>query len=378
MNSMFLSLFSSIENTLKMIILVMVLVGVFYLCIEIPQLIPVIGGLLAMTIFVLGGLATIESIKYFNAHNITIGEVIDSAFKNDSTAEEVEGKTLTWNMTNLGFKYVNDSTYVTTIEKPFNEAIDLKNNDYILYINDNACAVNNTGSDYVKAQYTYSFYDSHNNLILSDTLYINFGFYKNQTIIELTTNGGENAVNMWKAYQVKNGFMFELKGYAREDVNATKYMAQTTSNMIENTSNDIFTINLFIKEEIDFKYGSEHTSTDTQWIDCLRAESTSPTKRATSSLFTYYKETKDGYNVYSNNFHISKYNFLDIGDKFSNYTNSQLNEMSPDKYSLEIESSSSNNINTSIYGSKVDLSEYEGINPTGMILNIYVDFVKAN
>ena len=372
MNSMLLSLFSNIETLLKMIILIIVLVGILYLCVKIPQLVPVIGGLLAMTIFVLGGLATIESVRYFNAHNVTIGQVIDSAFNNKSSAEEVDGKTLTWNLNNLGFQYVGESKYITTIEKPKNEIVDLENNDYVLYINDIACSVNKTGSDYVKSEYNYSFYDNQNQLILSDTLYINFAFYNNQTIIELSTNGGEAAVNLWKAYQVKNGFVFELKGHAKNEFNVAKYKTVAKAVMFENTSANIFTLNILVAEALDYKYGAEHTLSDVKYIDCLRTESASRTKLANTSLYAYYKETKSNYNIYSNNFNIDNYIFLDIGERFSNLTNEQANT-----YSLEIEYSYSTIINTSIYGCQVDLSDYVGINPTGMILNIYVDLVQA-
>ena len=375
MNSMILGLFTSIETVLKMIILIIVLVGIISLCVRIPQLIPVIGGVLAIAIMVTGGLATIQCSTYFSTHNVTLGEVIKSSFNNSSTAEEVEGKSLSWNLTNIGFEYQGNTTYLTTIEKPFNEAIDLVNNNYVLYINNNACEVNETGTDYVKSQYVYSFYDRNNNLILRDTLYINFGFYSTQTIIEISTESGEIAVDMWKAYQVKNGFRFELKGQTKQEISATKLRTATRTELVENTSDEIFTINCYVNKSLDYLSGRQHSSTDYKLIQCTRIDAAlgSPYHIGTT-LIQYFKSADDNYNLYSGNYHSSTYQFLDFGDTYRNYTNEQRANMQ-NIYTMTSQTGNPNVLDILLYSTTVDLTEYQGINPTGMILNIYIDLV---
>ena len=55
------------------------------------------------------------------------------------------------------------------------------------------------------SKFTYSFYDNSSELIMTDTLSINFAFNTNSTTIVLQTSGGEQAKELWKAFARKNG-----------------------------------------------------------------------------------------------------------------------------------------------------------------------------
>ena len=370
MNSMILfSLFGNIELTLKLILAIIVVAFVVVLCKQIPQLIPVLASIMALVIVFFGIASTIDCAKYINAHNVTIGEIIDSAFNDKSTAEEVEGKSLAWDLTNLGFKFGSNNKYVTTIEKPHNEVIDLENNDYVLYINNEACLINETGNDYVKSEFNYSFFDRDNNLLLDDTLHIDFGFYQKQTTITISTYGGEQAVNLWKSFQVKNGFTFELKATKKSEYIPIRYQYSNRTELVDNISDDLFTINLYIAENLDFN-GRGHSESDVKFISMCRTDTSQYSNYIYSDLNVYYKNTSKGYVKYSANFLTTSYDFLDIGESITQ-------ETPQGKYLLS-NSVPNTNIDVLGYYTTISLNDYIGENPMGKILNIYIDSQVIN
>ena len=360
-----LSLFSNIETLLKTIIVVLLVIGMIWLCIRIPQLVPVVATILAVSIVAIGMFCAYDSYKYLSAKNMTIGEVLQSAFNNKAELDQDENNLLKWNMKNIGFSYEGASTYSTTIEKPHNEVIDLENNNYELYINNQKCYLNETGNDFVKSEYKCSFSDQDNNLILEDSLYINFGFYQNQTVIVITTKGGEQAVELWKSYQVKNGFIFELKATSKA-LSIKRYTKQVThAEIVNNTNSQQFAINIYVDKKID-------TNASVKYLEAYRVKYPSMTNVIKTDLVATYKSSDEFYNLYSGIFDIQNYKFLNIG-QYINGLFPATEEMDGVYY---LGFMSTYGI-AEVDGCSLNLTEYTGINPTGKILNVYIDLIEV-
>lgn len=360
-----LSLFSNIETLLKTIIVVLLVIGMIWLCIRIPQLVPVVATILAVSIVAIGMFCAYDSYKYLSARNMTIGEVLQSAFNNKAEIDQDENNLLKWNMKNIGFSYEGASTYSTTIDKPHNEVIDLENNNYELYINNQKCYLNETGNDFVKSEYKCSFYDQNNNLILEDSLYINFGFYQSQTVIVITTKGGEQAVELWKSYQVKNGFVFELKAVDK-NLSVKKFHKEVTNFELVNNSNETqFIVNVYIDKRIS-DHGKPYS--DIKYIEASQIVYNSNTHRAKNDLRIMYKSSSDKYDLYTNTFDVEQYRFLNIGQYLSSIENDgmfYLGFYNPELKKIDVD------------GCTLNLTEYTGINPTGKILNVYIDLIEV-
>lgn len=363
-----LSLFHNLETLLKTIIVVLLVIGMIWLCIRIPQLVPVVATFLAVSIVAIGIFCAYDSYKYLSARNMTIGEVLQSAFNNHSEIEQDENNLLKWNLKNIGFKYEGASTYSTTIEKPHNEVIDLENNRYELYINNQKCYLNETGNDYVKSEFKCSFYDTDDNLIIEDTLYINFGFYQKQTVIVLTTKGGEQAVQLWKSFQVKNGFVFELKATSKA-LSIKRYAKKVISaEIINNTNSEQFAVNIYVNKNID----SKPDSTSCKYLEAYQVRYPALYQVIKNDLVALYNSSDEVYNLYSGVFDIENYKFLNIG-QFVNGLFPPTEETNG-MYFIGFSQISGGAI---VDYCSLNLTEYTGINPTGKILNVYIDMVEV-
>lgn len=216
--SLILGLFGSMDTTLYTIIAILLVIGVAYLLIKIPELRP-IALLVFLVVFVFCGFsACYHNIRYLTSTNMTVGDVINSYIKTTQTTTTVTENKPEWLIENLGFRLVEDNTYTSTlILDPYND-LDFKNNTYSLFINNEQCLINETGNNYIRSQYPYTFFDNDNNVILTDTLYINFVFHTNETKLVLKTDNGQIAVNLWRSYQAKNNFLLAIKNSTNENV----------------------------------------------------------------------------------------------------------------------------------------------------------------
>lgn len=216
-----MSLLNSIwanENfILKLIILIAIVAGVIALCIFIEEMRPVILILFACAMVFFGITTTIENITYLQANNLTIGEVFDSTFGSMNNANETEPGVI--KLTGFGFKQVEGETYRATYNEPAITSLDFKNEKYVLYINNYKCYITNQSENYLSSEFQYAFYDEDFNEILIDKLTISIALNENETNIVIQTSGGQNAVELWKAFQVKNNFVMCFKTATAEDFN---------------------------------------------------------------------------------------------------------------------------------------------------------------
>lgn len=85
------------------------------------------------------------------------------------------------------------------------------NEEYDVLVNGIPSNIINYSSDFVVAEYDYVFYNEDLIEVLFDTLTIKFSFFKNSTIIQIYTLGGEKAVGYWNYFFNMNNFIIEIK-----------------------------------------------------------------------------------------------------------------------------------------------------------------------
>lgn len=202
---------------LKLIILIAVVVGVIALFVIYENLRPLILALFSMAMLFFGITTAIENIAYMQANNLTIGEVFDSTFALMNNAKETEPGV--FNITGFGFKQVEGDIYQATFTEQAITSLDFQNEKYVLYINDYKCYVTNQSDNYLTSEFQYAFYDDNFNEIIIDKLTISIAINANETNIVIQTSGGQNAVELWKAFQVKNNFVMSFKTATAEDFN---------------------------------------------------------------------------------------------------------------------------------------------------------------
>lgn len=83
--------------------------------------------------------------------------------------------------------------------------------NYLLTVNNEPCQYVQNAHDYVIATYKYNFYDSTLNVSTTDTLKFVISFYKNSTLINVSTNGGASAVRKWNYYFNVNEFKLRIE-----------------------------------------------------------------------------------------------------------------------------------------------------------------------
>ena len=201
-----LGIFGDTISTLKTIIVLMVVIGIVFILFYIKEMRPVILIILGVVVLAGGIGATVQNVKYFNASNKTIGEVINSTLHSTHIVKQDEN---TFELNVLGFKQseYDENTYLTEYQMAQVANLDLKNQKYTLKLNDYRCFSNvqNDNDKYMQSKFTYTFLDNNNEEIMTDTLYITFAFYEKSTTILLQTQGGEQAKELWKAFERKNG-----------------------------------------------------------------------------------------------------------------------------------------------------------------------------
>lgn len=83
--------------------------------------------------------------------------------------------------------------------------------NYGIYLNDSPCFNTSYAVDHIEAYFSYNFYSNDNEVILNDTLFIYLSINKNYSTLEITTQGGAEAVRLWNAYFGKNDCVLSVK-----------------------------------------------------------------------------------------------------------------------------------------------------------------------
>lgn len=199
-----LGIFGDTIATLKAIIFIMIIIGLIFLCYYIKEFRPIIA-VIACVLILAGGVgATVQNVKYFSATNKTIGEVLNSTFKSIQVVNRNENE---FELVSPGFKQSESDENTWVCEYQFAQVadLDLKAQKYTLLLNDYRMFKNVQTDKKISSKFVYTFYDNDNQPIMTDTLDIIFVFNEKNTQVRLQTQGGEQAKELWKAFEKKNG-----------------------------------------------------------------------------------------------------------------------------------------------------------------------------
>lgn len=83
--------------------------------------------------------------------------------------------------------------------------------EYNIFVNNVPSNLLESGSDYIISVYDYVFYNSDLKETLNDQLTIKFLFSNRATYIEVTTEGGEEAVKLWNYFFNNQNFILTIK-----------------------------------------------------------------------------------------------------------------------------------------------------------------------
>ena len=199
-----LGIFGDTIATLKAIIFIMIIIGLIFLCYYIKEFRPVIAVIICVLILAGGVGATVQNVKYFSATNKTIGEVLNSTFKSIQVVNRNENE---FELVSPGFKQSESDENTWVCEYQFAQVadLDLKTQKYTLLLNDYRMFKNIQTDKKISSKFVYTFYDNDNQPIMTDTLDIIFVFNEKNTQVRLQTQGGEQAKELWKAFEKKNG-----------------------------------------------------------------------------------------------------------------------------------------------------------------------------
>lgn len=212
-----LGIFGDVVNTLKAIIVLLLVIGIIFIYFYIEEMRPIISIVFVILIIGAGVGATIQNVKYFTTNNVTIGEVLESTFASTNNIDETEPGV--FELSGFGFKQIDENKYQSTFKKPAVTSLDFEKEKYVLYINDYKCYINQQGDNYLHSEFEYAFYNEDFDLILVDKLIINISLNANETTIIIQTMGGQSAVELWKSFQAKNNFVMSFKTATAEDFN---------------------------------------------------------------------------------------------------------------------------------------------------------------
>lgn len=205
-------------------------------------------GIFTIGFIVLTGYSAVNLNAYYSARGGIHG-VISGIFDTNNV-EVVE--TMNFELKNIELTQVGDTdTYSARIN--VSEVFNLENKcDYMVYVNDMPCYLVENASDYVKAEYKYSFLDNDFKELELDSLYFNFAFYTNSTSLEIRTLGGSEAVKYWNYYFNKNTFVVRISEVeSLEDFNVS-IGSGDTSNMCTVTymyNNEVKGIQVYLKDQ---------------------------------------------------------------------------------------------------------------------------------
>ena len=205
---------------------VFAVVVIIWACIKFPQGKIFVGTILGITIICFTFYAGIQLNFYYSSSGGIYG-AITGIFDTNT----VEVSDASFRIQNLELTQVSGDTYSARILT--DDVISFeKNKVYGLYVNDMPSKTLNFSSNYIQSKYTYSFYDNKQDLLESDSLYINFAFYTNSTSIEIYTEGGSEAVKYWNYWFNKNTFVItieEMSYVQNEDLTFSKLTTDNES-----------------------------------------------------------------------------------------------------------------------------------------------------
>lgn len=214
-----LSAISDIGNEIRAVLItlavVAVVLGVIWLCIKFQSARIMVFTILACIYLVFTMFSLLSVITYYKAHGGIFGGIdkIEKLPENDLIIDETN---LQFNFTNVSLKAVENG-YSAGVNHT--AVIDLENAKYTILVNNTPVGNCENSTDYILGDYTYTFYDTAKNELLTDTLKISIAFNELGTECVLTTSGNGETIKYWNYYFAKNGFVITIEkdGYIKAD-----------------------------------------------------------------------------------------------------------------------------------------------------------------
>ncbi len=255
------TILNNLQSTFWQIVLLIALVVIIIALIKFPNARVYIFTILLICLVGLGAYSGIMLNSYYSAEGGIIGTI--HQFVNPTQVEIVDE--LKFNFTGIEMRSVTETRY-----RASTSTTDIVNvpvgSSYVLLVNDLPCNVSesDSSSDYLIANYMYTFMDENRDEILTDTLVIRIAFNNLNTTISLETNGGSECASLWNAFFNKNGFELTLTTDRYVDTNTgLDYGTGDTSNYAvvtfvnkEEITYEVYTlgseINLPVIDDIEF------------------------------------------------------------------------------------------------------------------------------
>lgn len=149
--------------------------------------------------------------KYFSAEGGVFGQLSGLFKTNETVVTDLDFDFKNVELLDTGVTAENGNN-IYSAEFTVDKVVEISNTlAYRVYINGVPCRITDYSSNYIVATYSYNFYNSTMDLLLTDTLNLSFSFYKNYTSFIATTEGGTDAVNYWQYYFKNNNFIVSIK-----------------------------------------------------------------------------------------------------------------------------------------------------------------------
>ena len=216
---------------------------IIFLCFKYPNSRVYVFSFLGIIFVGITAYCGIQLNYYYTAEGGVWG-YITGLINDNQVTTTVESDTASFSLENIVLTQNSDGSYSAVIYN--NDKIKLKTDKtYGVYVNNEPCTQVDFSSNFVRAEYHYTFLDNDLETLLDDTLQFNFAFYANGSTFTLTTYGGQEAVNYWNTYFARNNLVVEVKpiGYVKDDELS-----------INGQIDDYVTLNYYVDEEVVYSY----------------------------------------------------------------------------------------------------------------------------
>ena len=199
--------FGKIKDFIWQIALLIAVVVIIIAFIKWPNARIYIGVIFVVVSFMSGIICGLQLNTYYKASGGIIGTL--SNWVNPTEVKIKDG--VGFEFVGIEMRKMTGNTYraTTTTTDVVNVPI---GSNYCIIVNDVPCMLKaeDTTSNYLIANYSYTFNDESLQEILTDTIKIRVSFNKLNTSISLTTEGGDQACKLWNEFFNKNGFKITL------------------------------------------------------------------------------------------------------------------------------------------------------------------------
>ena len=190
-----------------LVIIAVVALGV-YICFKVPEARKIIMSVFVICFVAFSGYLGFQLNAYYNLQGGVYG-YLQKIFNKEENFEQTEYG-YSYKLNNIKLTTQDGNTYSATIELA--DKVNLEENkNYSLFVNDVQCYGTEMTTSYIAGGYTYQFLNNDREEVLVDTLYINIALNDFNTIIKISTNGGQTAVDYWYSYYSKKELLLEIK-----------------------------------------------------------------------------------------------------------------------------------------------------------------------